>query len=109
MTKKEAQNIADLQIEVTPLIEDAFYAFREIDCKELDARLNRLSDNYVRGDAETDKLMEKYLNDIDIAEKARERLMLIGPAKRANAIATAFKMIENQEKYGYPCLEWWPD
>lgn len=109
MTKKEAQNIADLNIEVTPLIEDAFYAFREIDCKELDTRLNRLGDNYVSGDAETDKLLEKYLKDIDIAEQARERIMLVSPEKRAHAIDTAFRMIENQEKYGYPCLEWWPD
>lgn len=109
MTKEEAKRIPELHIKVTPLIEDAFYAFRDIDSKELDERLNRLGNDYVRGDAETDELLEKYLKDIDIAEQARERLFLFDKKKRTHAIATAFQMIENQEKYGYPCLDWWPD
>lgn len=106
MKKDEALQIPDLCIEVTPLIEDAFFAFRDIDCKELDKRLNALGDDYVSGDAETDALLAKYLNDLETADKARERFMQGEPKERVHAMATAFQMMENIEKYGVPCAEW---
>ena len=106
MTKSEALKIHDLCIEVTPLIEDAFYAFRDIDCRELDRRLNALGDDYVSGDAETDALLQKYLDDLETAEKARQRFMQGDPKERVHAMTAAFQMIDNIEKYGVPCAEW---
>ena len=35
MTKEEAMLIPELNIEVTEMVEDAFYCFRDIDDKEL--------------------------------------------------------------------------
>ena len=75
MTKDEALKIPELCIEVTPLVEDAFYAFREIDDKELQERLDRLPDDYVSGDPQTDELMEKFDRDIESAENARLRFI----------------------------------
>ena len=106
MTKDEALQIPDLCIKVTPLVEDAFYAFRDIDCKELDHRLQVIGDNYVSGDAETDALMEKYFADLESAEKARQRFMQGEPKERVHAMNTAFRMIENLEKYGVACADW---
>ena len=106
MTKDEAMKIPELCIEVTPLVEDAFYAFREIDDKELQERLDNLPDDYVSGDAETDALMEKFYKDIESAENARLRFMQGSPEERFKAMNAAYQMIENLEKYGVPCAEW---
>ena len=106
MTKQQALKIPELCIKVTPLIEDAFYAFRDIDCKELDKRLDALGNDYVSGDAETDALMAKYERDLANAEAARKRFMQGNPTERVHALATAYKMMENIEKYGVPCAEW---
>ena len=106
MTKDEALKIPELCIEVTPLVEDAFYAFRDIDDKELQERLDRLPDDYVSGDPQTDELMEKFDRDIESAENARLRFMQGSPVERLKAMSDAFQMIENLEKYGVPCAEW---
>jgi hypothetical protein len=106
MTKDEALKIPELCIEVTPLVEDAFYAFRDIDDKELQERLDRLPDDYVSGDAKTDELMEKFDRDIESAENARMRFMQGTPTERFAAMNAALQMIENLEKYGVPCAEW---
>lgn len=109
MTREEAMLIEDLNIEVTPLVEDAFYAFRPIDCKELDKRLERLGDKYEQGDPETDALMDKYKKDLDASDKARERFMQAESKDRVHALVLAFQMIDNIQQYGYPCLEWMPE
>ena len=106
MTKDEALKIPELCIEVTPLVEDAFYAFRDIDDKELQERLDRLPDDYVSGDPQTDELMDKFYSDIESAENARLRFMQGSPVERLKAMSDAFQMIENLEKYGVPCAEW---
>lgn len=107
MNKQEALLIPDLQIEVTPLVEDAFYAYRDIDDSELDARLKELGDNYIEGDEEADKLLDRYLKDIEFSEKARERWFATGSAsERVDALMKAQKMIENIKKHGVPCAQW---
>lgn len=106
MTKDEALKIPELCIEVTPLVEDAFYAFREIDDKELQERLDKLPDDYVSGDAETDALMDKYYNDIEMSAKAMERFKQAEQRERFDALVSALKMIENLEKYGVACADW---
>jgi hypothetical protein len=91
-------------------VEDAFYAFRDIDDKELDERLNELPDDYDSGDIETDRLMDKFTKDIENSNKACERWSSCeDPGEKLDALCAALQMIENQKKYGYPCIEWWPD
>ena len=107
MTKEEAMLIPELNIEVTEMVEDAFYGFRDIDDKELDRRLSELPDDYDSGDIETDRLMEKYLHDIEMSEKARERWFACqDPKERMDAVVKAFQMIDNIKKYGVPCVQW---
>jgi len=107
MTRQEALLIPDLQIEVTELVEDAFYAFRDVDDSELKKRLKELGDDYVDGDEKADELLTKYLKDLDIAEKAADRWLQSGtPYERVQALLAAEKMIENQKKYGVPCAAW---
>ena len=107
MTKEEALQIPDLCIEVDGLTEDAFYAFRDIDDKELQERLDRLPDDYVSGDSETDALMDKYFNDIEMSENARRRFDACpDPKLRYQAYINAMNMKENIQRYGVPCAEW---
>lgn len=102
--------IDDLNIEVTPLVEDAFYAFRDIDDKELEAKLNALPDMYGAGDVETDALMDKFLQDVKASDNALARFRQCKDTEaKKNALATALQMIENQKEYGYPCVAWMPD
>jgi len=110
MTKEEAKRIEELHIKVTPLVEDAFYAFRDIDNSALKKRIEELPESKLDDDEETDKLMAKYLDDIDFSMNAMERVKACSdPQERLQAINDAYQMIENQKKYGYPCIEWWPD
>lgn len=110
MTKEDAMKIEELHIKVTPLVEDAFYAFRDIDNSELKKRLDELSVSQIEEDELADRLMAKYLDDIDFSMNAMERVKACcDPQERLKAITAAYQMIENQKKYGFPCLEWWPD
>ena len=110
MTRQEAMKIEDLNIEVTPLVEDAFYAFMDIDCNELDKRLEAAPDMYGSGDIITDRLLDKYLKDIEMSGKALERWKACKDKEaKKEALSTALLMIENKKKYGYPCLAWWPE
>ena len=110
LSKKEAMKIDSLHIKVTPLIEDAFYAYREIDDAELEKRLSELPADYVSGDKETDDLLEKYINACEASNRALRRWYLHPDEKeRMEAMNQAFKMIENQKKYGFPCYDWIPD
>ena len=107
MTKEEAMLIPELNIEVTEMVEDAFYGFRDIDDAELEKRLSEMPDDYESGDIETDRLMEKYMKDIEISERARERWFACqDPKERMDAVLNAFQMIENIKKYGVPCVAW---
>lgn len=106
MTRKEAMMIPELDIDVTEAVEDAFYAFRDIEAKELDECLSK-TPNYVSGDAHIDKLISKFNKDCKNAENAMRRLNAIADIDvRTDAILKAFKMIENVEKYGVPCADW---
>lgn len=80
MTKEEAKHVADLQIKVTPAIEDAFHFLYGVEKSEED-----ITDAQVN----CGKRLEKY---------SRE--------ERLNAVENAYKMIENIDKYGVACAEW---
>lgn len=83
MTKQEAQNIPDLDIRVTELIEDAFYLKMAVD--------GRLSEE--AGQRAANRLHKTY--------GTHEQLM--------DALYTADVMIDNLHKYGIACAQWCED
>ena len=80
MTFEEIKQIPDLQIEVTPIVEDAFYFIQSL---------------------------EGSISD-EAGIKAAERLQSEGYTKDEirNALVSADKMIGNLKKYGVACAEW---
>lgn len=81
MTFEEIKQIPDLQIKVTPAVEDAFYFIH--------AAIN-----------DATALTEAQI-------KCRDRLIKEYSKEEAhNAIDVALKMIGNIEKYGVACAEW---
>lgn len=83
MTRKQALLIPDLDIEVTDLIEDAFYLKMAID--------GRISE----------KEGQKAAARIHKSHKDSEQL--------TDALNTADEMIHNLECYGVACLAWCED
>ena len=83
MTKFEARRIDSMNIRVTPIVEEAFYIKKAI--------IGEISD--------------------EAGNKAIARLQSRGYSadEIRDALGKAGQMIENQKKYGYPCVEWWPD
>ena len=105
--REEAVLIPELNIEVTPLVMDAYEAFREVDDKRLDERLDELGPNYESGDPEADALLAKFYKELDECDKARERWMSTPSAEERNrAYIQALQMIENVQKYGIPSIHW---
>lgn len=80
MTSDEIKRIPDLQINVTPAIEDAFYFLQGVEKSE---------DCITEAQANAGKRLEKY---------SRE--------ERMEAVQCAYKMIDNIDKYGIPCAAW---
>ena len=80
MTKEEILNTPDLQIEVTPAIEDAFYFLQGVEKHDDD-----ISDAQVNAG----KRLEKYPRD-----------------ERMEAVHFAYMMLDNLDKYGIPCAAW---
>lgn len=80
MTKKEAEKIPDLQIRITPAVEDAFYF------------LQGLQEN---GSFMTESQIECGRNLSDYSE-----------TEKFEAIHDATRMLRNIEKYGVACAEW---
>lgn len=80
MTKKEAQKIPSMRIEVTPFVEDCFFY--------LLGQENQLSE----------KQKEKALNRVSGKDYSLEEYY--------KAMLLAKTMIENNKKYGVPCADW---
>lgn len=79
MTFDDIKRIPDLQIEVTPLIEDCFYFYLALE--------GRITDQ--RGQEATDRI-RPHINDPEY--------------KRSFAVAD--KMVKNLKKYGVACADW---
>lgn len=80
MTFEEIKQIPDLQIEVTPAVEDAFH--------------------FLYG-------LESSVDDItDAQARCGEHLREYEKEEQQMAVHTAFKMIDNIKKYGVACAEW---
>lgn len=88
MTKQEALQIPDLCIEVTPLIEDFFYAMLEgkgeIQHSGANDRIKTLAEDYTRGKV---KELPPFMQAVEMAEK----------------------MYDNLQKYGVACADWCPE
>lgn len=99
MTEEERiQREIDLDIEVTPVIEDAFYFLRMLENNETE---NFDDENESIEDFEK-RLCEKYTP----SQNAGDRLAKIPYQERMEAIHEAYRMIDNIKKYGVACLEW---
>ena len=81
MTFEEIKNIAELQIEVTPAVEDAFYFLNGIE-------------NSVSDINEAQILCGQRLRSVYSEEEAKD------------AIKKAYMMIDNIKKYGIACAAW---
>lgn len=88
MTRQEAQQIPDLCIEVTPLVEDFFYSMLEgkgeITHSGANDRIKGIAEDYINGKTEE-------------------------PPQFMQAVETAQKMYENLQKYGTACADWCPE
>jgi len=100
MTQEELiQREQDLDIEITPEIEDAFYFLRILEkAGEIG---NDIDEN------ETLEEYEKRLNDEHTpALNAGDRLAKLPYDERMKAIHYGYQMLDNIKKYGVACSEW---
>ena len=81
MTKEEIAQIPDLQITVTPAIEDAFHFLYGLEKKEEDITEAQLRCGQ--------RLQKEYTKE-----------------ERLEAIHYAYMMLDNIDKYGIPCASW---
>lgn len=96
MTSEEIKNIPDLQIEVTPTVEDAFYFLQSLENELPDIREDETCEEY---EERLDKLTNPSLH-------AGDRLAQIPYKERMEAIGKAYQMIDNLKKYGVACAQW---
>lgn len=88
MTKQEALQIPDLCIEVTPLVEDFFYAMLEgkgeIQHSGANDRIKALAEDYTSGKV---KELPPFMQAVDAAKR----------------------MYDNLQRYGVACADWCPE
>lgn len=96
MTFDEIKQIPDLQIEVTPAIEDAFYFLRSLETEMPDITDEESPEDYEA------RLSALY----DPANNAGNRLADLPEDEKWQAIRAAYQMIDNIRKYGIPCAAW---
>jgi len=88
MTRQEALQIPDLCIEVTPLVEDFFYAMLEgkgeISYSGANDRIKALAEDYTSGKV---KELPPFMQAVKMAEK----------------------MYNNLQRYGVACADWCPE
>lgn len=94
---QDGQRAIDLDIKVTPVIEDAFYFLRLLqEDNELPTDENESFEDF-----------EKRLHlHYDGGQKAGERLAKIPYEERMQAIHYGYQMLDNIKKYGVACAEW---
>lgn len=88
MTKQEALQIPDLNIEVTPLVEDFFYSILEgkgeIKHSGANDRIKTLAEDYTSGKV---KELPPFMQAVDAAKR----------------------MYDNLQRYGVACADWCPE
>ena len=80
MTFEEIRQIPDLQVNVTPAVEDAFHFLYGLEKSE---------DNMTDAQRRCGQHLEAYSEN-----------------ERLNAIHEAYRMLDNIAKYGIPCAAW---
>ena len=83
MKKQDALKIPELCIEVSPAVEDAFYFLLPVNWDDMEST--------------------------DASTHAGQRLISTHKDMSWEAVKTAYKMIDNIEKYGVACAEWCDD
>lgn len=96
MTFDEIKRIPDLQIDVTPSVEDAFYFLNSVESALPEQQQDETIEQY-------EKRMQASTEHI---KGAGERLQKLSEDDRHKAIQDAYKMIDNIRKYGIPCAQW---
>ena len=96
MTKAETLQIPDLQVNVTPAVEDAFYFIHSIEKELPDATEEETVEEY---EARLDAIVQPGIN-------AGNRLIGLSEEEKWQAIHEAYRMIDNLKKYGVPCAAW---
>lgn len=96
MTKDEALQIPDLCINVTPVVEDAFYFLSHLENqKPIDEILNM-----------SEEEEKDYDLICDASQHAGDRLLKVPKDERMEAVRLAYQMIDNIRKYGVACYDW---
>ena len=99
MTQEQlTQRDIDLDVNVTPEVEDAFYFLNSLENpKVFDADDDNISvEDY-------EKMLADYYDPI---HHASERLTSLPKEEAWKAIRQAYRMIDNIKKYGVPCKQW---
>lgn len=101
MTQEELQREEDLNIKLTPAIEDAFYFLNHLDNDngEILKDINNDDESFEEYEA---RLSAKY----DPPQHAAERLQQYSAEEIRGAVRCAYRMIDNIKKYGVACKEW---
>lgn len=94
------ERMLDLDIKVTPEVEDAFYFVRMLE-EEGKKDLDEGNDS-----ESVEEYEEKLKNYYDPANNAGKRVAELPSDVRLDAIRKAYKMLDNIKKYGVPCSEW---
>ena len=96
MTLDEIKRIPELQIDVTPAVEDAFYFLRTIDSKLPDPTDDEPLEEY---EARLDAIVDPGIH-------AANRLNDLPEDEKWQALHEAYRMIDNLKKYGVACAAW---
>ena len=96
MTKDEALQIPDLCIEVTPVVEDAFYFLSHIENQKSIDEILAMDDQHEKD----------YDLFCQASQHAGDRLLKLPREERMEAVRLAYQMIDNIKKYGVACAEW---
>jgi hypothetical protein len=99
MNKQQALTIPDLCIDVDDYTEDAFYFLNHVENQKTTDEVLAMSEDQER----------QYDAYCQSCSNAGERLSRLPYKQRMEAIRKAYRMLDNQDKYGVPCASWCKD
>ena len=96
MTFDEIKRIPDLQVNVMPAVEDAFYFLHGLE-KEMPDPME---------DESAEDFEARLLASVQPSINAGNRLTELPASEKQMALREAYRMIDNLKKYGVPCAAW---
>jgi len=99
MNRQQALTIPDLCIDVDAYTEDAFYFLNHIENRKTTDEDLAMSEEEEK---EYDARFQACIN-------AGNRVAELPYHQRMEAIRKAYRMLDNQDKYGVPCASWCKD